>query len=39
VGAGCAKPLFVSVCLQFIDVCEWFAARSDLILLLFDPYK
>jgi hypothetical protein len=25
--------------LQFIDVCEWFAARSDLILLLFDPYK
>lgn len=25
--------------MQFIDVCEWFAARSDLILLLFDPYK
>jgi EH domain-containing protein 1 len=24
---------------QFIDVCEWFATRSDLILLLFDPYK
>lgn len=24
---------------NFIDVCEWFAARSDLILLLFDPYK
>lgn len=24
---------------SFIDVCEWFAARSDLILLLFDPFK
>eukprot|EP00878_Enallax_costatus_P017605 GHUV01018497.1.p1 GENE.GHUV01018497.1~~GHUV01018497.1.p1 ORF type:complete len:533 (+),score=105.10 GHUV01018497.1:417-2015(+) len=24
---------------NFIDVCEWFAARSDMILLLFDPYK
>eukprot|EP00775_Hariotina_reticulata_P005540 gene5540-5776_t len=24
---------------NFIDVCEWFAVRSDLILLLFDPYK
>lgn len=24
---------------DFIDVCEWFAARCDLILLLFDPYK
>jgi hypothetical protein len=24
---------------SFIDVCEWFAARCDLILLLFDPFK
>jgi len=24
---------------NFQDVCEWFAARCDLILLLFDPYK
>ena len=24
---------------NFIDVCAWFAARCDLILLLFDPHK
>ncbi|GMH45278.1 hypothetical protein BSKO_13235 [Bryopsis sp. KO-2023] len=24
---------------DFIGVCEWFASRCDLILLLFDPYK
>ena len=24
---------------NFIDVCGWFAARCDLILLLFDPHK
>lgn len=24
---------------SFMDVCEWFAARCDLILLLFDPFK
>ncbi len=24
---------------DFVDVCGWFAARCDLILLLFDPYK
>ena len=24
---------------NFIDACEWFATRCDLILLLFDPYK
>lgn len=24
---------------SFIQVCEWFAARTDLILLLFDPFK
>ena len=24
---------------SFADVCEWFAGRADLILLLFDPYK
>jgi len=24
---------------DFIQVCAWFAARCDLILLLFDPYK
>lgn len=24
---------------NFIEICEWFAARCDLILLLFDPYK
>eukprot|EP01023_Acetabularia_acetabulum_P005283 TRINITY_DN12158_c0_g1_i2.p1 TRINITY_DN12158_c0_g1~~TRINITY_DN12158_c0_g1_i2.p1 ORF type:complete len:593 (-),score=84.80 TRINITY_DN12158_c0_g1_i2:227-1900(-) len=24
---------------DFISVCGWFAARADLILLLFDPYK
>ena len=24
---------------EFTSVCEWFASRSDLILLLFDPYK
>jgi hypothetical protein len=24
---------------DFIQVCGWFAARCDLILLLFDPYK
>jgi hypothetical protein len=24
---------------SFIDVCEWFASRCDLILLLFDPFK
>lgn len=24
---------------NFIDICEWFAGRCDLILLLFDPYK
>lgn len=36
-GCGCLRMCFCV--LQFIDVCEWFAARSDLILLLFDPYK
>jgi EH domain-containing protein 1 len=24
---------------DFVQVCSWFAARCDLILLLFDPYK
>ena len=24
---------------DFIEVCGWFAARCDLILLLFDPAK
>mmetsp|Transcript_11752 Transcript_11752/g.21123 ORF Transcript_11752/g.21123 Transcript_11752/m.21123 type:complete len:544 (-) Transcript_11752:1029-2660(-) len=24
---------------NFCEICEWFAARCDLILLLFDPYK
>jgi len=24
---------------NFVGVCEWFASRCDLILLLFDPYK
>ena len=24
---------------SFPQICEWFAARSDIILLLFDPYK
>lgn len=24
---------------NFLDICGWFAARCDLILLLFDPYK
>lgn len=24
---------------DFVGVCEWFASRCDLILLLFDPYK
>ena len=24
---------------SFISVCEWFAARCDLILMLFDPFK
>ena len=24
---------------NFLDVCGWFAARCDLILLLFDPHK
>ncbi|KAI8474973.1 MAG: P-loop containing nucleoside triphosphate hydrolase protein [Monoraphidium minutum] len=24
---------------SFINVCEWFAARCDMILLLFDPFK
>ena len=24
---------------NFIEVCEWFAARADVILLLFDPHK
>ena len=24
---------------SFVQVCEWFAARSDVILLLFDPHK
>jgi|TARA_B100000475_G_C14985447_1_gene310044 EH domain-containing protein 1 len=24
---------------SFVHVCEWFAARSDVILLLFDPHK
>ena len=24
---------------SFLDVCGWFAARCDLILLLFDPHK
>eukprot|EP00873_Tetraselmis_striata_P019974 jgi/Tetstr1/440238/TSEL_028589.t1 len=24
---------------DFIEVCRWFAARCDVILLLFDPYK
>ena len=24
---------------NFIEVCEWFAARCDVILLLFDPHK
>lgn len=24
---------------SFIQVCQWFASRADLILLLFDPYK
>ena len=24
---------------NFIEVCGWFAARCDLILLLFDPAK
>jgi EH domain-containing protein 1 len=24
---------------DFIDVCQWFANRCDMILLLFDPHK
>lgn len=24
---------------NFVEICEWFAARSDLVLLLFDPNK
>ena len=24
---------------NFCEICEWFAARCDLIFLLFDPYK
>jgi len=24
---------------SFIDACEWFSARADMILLLFDPFK
>ncbi|EFJ53160.1 hypothetical protein VOLCADRAFT_55400 [Volvox carteri f. nagariensis] len=24
---------------NFVEICEWFAARCDLIFLLFDPYK
>ncbi|MEW5304687.1 MAG: hypothetical protein WDW36_007280 [Sanguina aurantia] len=24
---------------NFVEICEWFAARTDLIFLLFDPYK
>jgi EH domain-containing protein 1 len=24
---------------NFVEVCEWFAARCDVIVLLFDPHK
>ena len=34
-----ANALCVQRTYDFIEVCGWFAARCDLILLLFDPAK
>ena len=33
------SPLHMQRTYDFIEVCGWFAARCDLILLLFDPAK